>query len=68
MIYGRGGTDFDPIVEYANANTRKYTALVIFTDGRAPAPEKCKLSTLWVHGSTNEINETLPGLRIKLEL
>ena len=68
MIHGRGGTDFDPIVEYANAHTRKYTALVVFTDGCAPAPEKCKLSTLWVHSSVSNINEQLPGLRIKLEL
>lgn len=67
-IYGRGGTDFDPIIEYTNAHMRKYTGLIIFTDGEAPAPEKCKLPTLWVHSSASRINEQLIGLKIKLEL
>lgn len=67
-IYGRGGTDFEPIVEYANANTRKYTSLIIFTDGEAPAPEKCRIPTLWVHSSVSNINENLKGFKIKLEL
>lgn len=67
-FHGRGGTDFSPVVEYANANTRKYTSLCVFTDGEAPAPEKCKLPTLWVHSEQSNINESLIGLKIKLEL
>ena len=66
QIFGRGGTNFEPIIEYANSNTHKYTALIIMTDGCAPAPEKCRLKTLWVHDETSEINENLIGLKIKL--
>lgn len=68
LIHGRGGTCFEPIVDYANANTRKFTSLIIFTDGEAPAPEKCRLPTLWVHSSESIINEQLEGFKIKLEL
>lgn len=67
-FHGRGGTDFSPIVEYANANMRKYTSLCIFTDGEAPAPEKCRIPTLWVHSEQSNINESLIGQKIKLEL
>ena len=65
-IHGRGGTDFNPIIDYANNNPHKYTALIVMTDGCAPAPEKCRLKILWVHDETSEINENLIGLKIKL--
>lgn len=65
-IFGRGGTSFDPIIDHANENLHKYTALVIFTDGGAPAPDKPRLKTLWVHSSKSSINESLPGFKIKL--
>jgi predicted metal-dependent peptidase len=66
-IYGRGGTDFNAVVDYANENYRKFSALVVLTDGEAPPPEnKCKLRTLWTHTTGSEINENLPGHKIKL--
>ena len=65
-IYGRGGTSFQPIIDHANKNCHKYTCLIVFTDGEAPAPEKCRIKTLWVHSSKSNINEDLLGLRIKL--
>lgn len=68
-IHGRGGTDFNAIVEYANENHRKYTCLIVFTDGEAPAPNPVpKLKTLWVHSSQSNINENLPGFKIKLDI
>ena len=67
-IFGRGGTDFEPIIDYANLHTNKYTCLMVFTDGEAPAPEKCRLRTLWVHSSKSNINESLQGFKIKLDI
>ena len=68
IFQGRGGTDFSPVVEYANANIRKYTSLCVFTDGEAPAPEKCRIPTLWVHSEQSSINDQLIGQKIRLEL
>lgn len=65
-IKGRGGTDFVPIINYSNENLRKFTCLIIFTDGEAPAPDESRLRTLWVHSSKSNINESLPGWKIKL--
>lgn len=66
-IHGRGGTDFQPIIEYTNNHTSVYTGLIVFTDGEAPAPSKCQIRTLWVHSSNSNINEELQGYKIKLE-
>lgn len=66
-IHGRGGTDFNAVVTYANENYRKFSAMVVLTDGCAPSPDdKCKLKTLWVHTCDSTINEDLPGPKIKL--
>ena len=46
-ITGRGGTDFNAPVIYANKEY-KPDALIYFTDGYAPAPVKCKCPILWV--------------------
>lgn len=66
-IHGRGGTDFQPIINYTNNHTSVYTGLIVFTDGEAPAPSKCQIRTLWVHSSNSNINEELQGYKIKLE-
>ncbi len=67
-ITGRGGTSFDPPVDYFNENKRKFTSMVYFTDGEAPPPSNNpKGRILWVHSSRSTINEGLPGLKIKLE-
>lgn len=65
-LHGRGGTSFDPVVEYYDANQKKYTCLIYFTDGEAPAPAKPKGHILWVLSSRSEINNKLPGQIIKL--
>lgn len=67
-IHGRGGTDFQPIINYTNNHTSVYTGLIVFTDGEAPAPSKCQIRTLWVHSSNSNINEELQGYKIKLQL
>ena len=67
-VQGRGGTQFDPVLEYFNANLNKYTSLVYFTDGECNADVKPKGNTLWVLSERSSMNESLPGKVIKLEL
>ena len=67
-VIGRGGTEFDPVLEYFNANQKKYTSLVYFTDGECYAHVKPKGHVLWVLSEQSSMNEDLPGKVIKLEL
>ena len=66
-LHGRGGTSFTPVIKYFNENT-SYTSLVYFTDGEAHTSVSPRAKVLWVHSEESEINEDLPGLKIKLEL
>jgi len=34
-VHGRGGTSFQPVVDYYNENKRKFTSIIYFTDGEA---------------------------------
>lgn len=65
-VHGRGGTSFQPVIDYYNENKRKYTTLIYLTDGEAYPPENCPGRTLWCHSSRSNINENLPGYKIKL--
>lgn len=64
-IKGRGGTDFQPVIDHYNEHGR-YTALVYLTDGEAYSPENCPKNTLWVLSSISGMNDELPGKVIKL--
>jgi len=67
-IHGRGGTDFQPVIDYYNENMHEYSCLFYFTDGEAPAPENAKGNLLWVLSSNGSEYEPLPGHVIKLEI
>ena len=67
-VLGRGGTEFDPVLDYYNANLKKYTSLVYFTDGECYTSVKPKGKVLWVLSERSSMNEDLPGQVIKLEL
>ena len=67
-IEGRGGTEFDPILDYFNANLRKYTSLIYFTDGECYTSVKPQAPVLWVLSECSDMNDKLPGKVIKLEL
>jgi predicted metal-dependent peptidase len=67
-VHGRGGTEFDPVLDYYNANSKKYTSLVYFTDGECDATVKPKGNILWVLSERSGMNNDLPGKVIKLEL
>jgi predicted metal-dependent peptidase len=65
---GRGGTEFDPVLEYFNENLRTYTSLVYFTDGECYTRVRPKGNILWVLSERSSMNDSLPGKVIKLEL
>jgi len=54
-LLGRGGTDFSPVVHYADEHP-EYDGVIIFTDGYAPVPDaprnrRVRLLWLFVHES-----------------
>lgn len=66
-IHGRGGTSFDPVVNYYNEHSSSFSCLIYLTDGEAPAPvENPKGRTLWVLSSRSKMTDHLPGSTIKL--
>jgi len=66
-VTGRGGTSFQPVIDYYNENKRKFSCLVYLTDGEAPAPDpKPRGRMLWVLSSRSYDNNDLPGAVIKL--
>ena len=67
-VQGRGGTEFDPVLEYYNENQKRYTSLVYFTDGECYTHVKPKGHVLWVLSERSNMNDSLPGKVIKLEL
>ena len=67
-VIGRGGTEFDPVLNYFNENLKKYTSLVYFTDGECYTDVKPKGNILWVLSEQSSMNDSLPGKVIKLEL
>jgi predicted metal-dependent peptidase len=47
----RGGTDFQPIIDYFEQRLKYYDGLIVFTDGYAPIPKVSPRSTrkiLWL--------------------
>jgi predicted metal-dependent peptidase len=65
-VHGRGGTDFSPVIDYYSQNLHKFTCLIYFTDGEAPAPSKAPRRVLWVLSSTSAETDHLPGNTIQL--
>jgi predicted metal-dependent peptidase len=51
QVTGRGGTDFQPVINYYAAHAKQYCGLIIFTDGFAPPPvvsSRLARSILWL--------------------
>ena len=65
-IKGRGGTNFQDIIDHYNDPKTKYSAFICLTDGEAENPKKCPKNALWVHSSLSKINEELTGIKIQL--
>jgi predicted metal-dependent peptidase len=65
-VHGRGGTSFQPVINYFNENFHKFSCLMYLTDGEASAPEDARGNILWVLSSVSKMNEDLPGSVIQL--
>ncbi len=65
-IVGRGGTDFDPVINYYNQHAHLFTSLVFFTDGGAPINLKPKKQMIWVISSNGSYTDEFPGYKIKI--
>lgn len=66
VIKQRGGTDFNPVVDYYVTYRKKYTTLIYLTDGEAPAPDATIKNVLWVLSTKSQETNHLPGKTIKL--
>lgn len=67
-FHGRGGTEFNPVLEYFNENRNKFNSLIYFTDGECYTNVKPRNPVLWVLSERSTINNNLPGKVIRLEL
>ncbi len=66
-VHGRGGTDFEPVIDHYNANLHKYTTLIYFTDGYAPTDNiHPKRNMVWVISSNGDKNGKYPGYVINI--
>jgi predicted metal-dependent peptidase len=66
-VVGRGGTDFDPVLEYYERH-KEFTSLIYFTDGECSTSIKPSKPVLWVLSERSNKDIDLPGRIIKLEL
>ena len=67
-VQGRGGTDFEPVMQYLNQHKTSYANLIYLTDGECVSPETQPIKPiLWVHCSESKINEELPGSKIQIK-
>ena len=62
-IKGRGGTDFNPPVEYYIKNKKEYASLIYFTDGECSLPRHAPSGMVWVITSTG-YHQDYPGKTI----
>lgn len=47
-VHGRGGTDFQPAIDYYRKHINEYSALVYFTDGECRLPINTPKNVIWV--------------------
>ena len=66
-VQGRGGTDFEPVMKYLAEHRNEYVNLIYLTDGECCSPQTQPMKPmLWVHSSGHNINEDLPGAKIRI--
>jgi predicted metal-dependent peptidase len=66
-VQGRGGTDFEPVMKYLAEHRNEYANLIYLTDGECCSPQTQPMKPmLWVHSSGHNINEELPGAKIRI--
>lgn len=65
-ITGRGGTSFQPVIDYFDQHQKTFSTLIFMTDGYAPSPTKPRNKMLWVISSKGNGAEDLPWFQIKI--
>lgn len=67
QVTGRGGTSYEPVMQYLWDHREKYQNLIYLTDGECSIErtQPCK-PTLWVHCSGRSINHELPGAKVQI--
>ena len=65
-VTGRGGTSYDPVLNYLWDHKDKYQNLIYLTDGECSTNMKPCKPTLWVHCSGRRINDELPGAKVQI--
>ena len=64
-ICGRGGTSFDPPIEYYVKNKKEYSSLIYFTDGYSSTPIKRPSNVIWVVSSSG-VTDNLFGKIVQI--
>lgn len=59
-IHGRGGTDFQPVIDFYRDNIKEYSSLIYFTDGECYLPSNVPRNVIWVITSNGE-HQDYPG-------
>jgi predicted metal-dependent peptidase len=65
-VTGRGGTSYEPVIDYLWDNKDKYQNLIYLTDGECNVETQPCKPTLWVHCSGRSINNELPGAKVQI--
>ena len=65
-VSGRGGTSYEPVMDYLLEHKNKYQNIIYLTDGECSLESKPCRPILWVHCSGRSINEDLPGMKIQI--
>ncbi len=68
-VCGRGGTDFDPVIQFLNESKINYDGCIYLTDGYGPEPKiRPRKKMLWVLNTNIETSHLTTGKIIKLEI
>lgn len=59
-VHGRGGTNFQPVIDFYRKYKKEYSSLVYFTDGECSLPTNVPRDVIWVITSEGEHKE-YPG-------
>lgn len=62
-IKGRGGTNFNPVIEWYIEHKKEYASLVYFTDGYCSLPQKHPSNVIWIITSSG-CEQDYPGKTI----
>jgi predicted metal-dependent peptidase len=66
-VSGRGGTSYEPVLDYLFEHKDRFQNLIYLTDGECSVNAAPCKPTLWVHCSGRSINEDLPGAKVQIK-